>query len=253
MPLASNGTARPTVARPLYSQVRELMLERIERGDWKAGDALPNEFQLSHEFGVSIGTIRRAVEGLEDAGLVVRKQGRGTFLSGQRRAVDARRLHRLLGQDGRPLAPSEHLDGVARRAANPIEALSLRTATNAHVLQIDHLVRSQGRLVGLERTILDADRWAGLETRLTPAGHVYDILAEGGRAISAFSDTVAVERADMDVAQRLQISAGAVLLSIRRVLASADGAPAALRRGWYRPDRVTYAAAFDCTAPSLFD
>ena len=69
-------------ARPLYSQVREILLSRIDRGDWSEGELLPNEFQLATEFGVSVGTIRRAVGGLEEAGIVVRKQGRGTFLPG---------------------------------------------------------------------------------------------------------------------------------------------------------------------------
>ncbi len=75
--------ARAAVSKPLYGQVRELLLGRIGRGEWSPGESLPNEFVLASQFEVSVGTIRRAIEGLEDSGVVVRKQGRGTYISGQ--------------------------------------------------------------------------------------------------------------------------------------------------------------------------
>lgn len=81
---AENGLkpSRLTVPKPLYSQVRDVLLARIRGGEWGAGETLPNEFLLAADFGVSIGTIRRAIEGLEETGIVKRIQGRGTFVSG---------------------------------------------------------------------------------------------------------------------------------------------------------------------------
>ena len=80
MRVQSNSRAG-VMSQPLYAQVRERLLERIVSKEWHQGQVLPNEFHLAREFGVSIGTIRKAVEGLEAAKIVVRKQGRGTFVS----------------------------------------------------------------------------------------------------------------------------------------------------------------------------
>jgi GntR family transcriptional regulator len=251
MPPSSQAQSRTPIARPLYTQVRELMLERIERGDWRVGDMLPNEFLLSTEFGVSIGTIRRAVEGLEESGLVVRKQGRGTFVSGRLQAVDARQLQRLVGTDGRLLAATEHFERATPRAIFPAEALSLRCAPNSTVLQIDHFVRSDGRVVGRERTVVSVNDPGEFDECLAAGGHMYDALFRTGRTVFAFADTVAIERADTDLASALQLTAGAIVLSIRRVLMQAGDTPVALRRGWYRPDRVSYRAAFECHVPDL--
>jgi GntR family transcriptional regulator len=65
---------------PLYAQVRQLLRERIRSGTWRPGQLLPNEFEIADEFGVSQGTARKALDALAQDGLVVRRQGRGTFV-----------------------------------------------------------------------------------------------------------------------------------------------------------------------------
>ena len=67
-------------ARPLYAQVREHLVERIRSGEWKPGQLIPNEFEIAAEFGVSQGTARKAISELAAEGLVLRRQGRGTFV-----------------------------------------------------------------------------------------------------------------------------------------------------------------------------
>ncbi len=66
--------------RPLYAQVRERLVERIRSGQWKPGQLIPNEFEIAAEFGVSQGTARKAISELAAEGLVLRRQGRGTFV-----------------------------------------------------------------------------------------------------------------------------------------------------------------------------
>lgn len=68
------------VNRPLYIQLRDSLIDRIARGDWKVGKPIPNEIELARQFGVSAGTVRKALDSLEEARLVVRQQGRGTFV-----------------------------------------------------------------------------------------------------------------------------------------------------------------------------
>src|SRR5258708_2667354 len=67
--------------RPLYAQVRELMIRRMLRGDWRPGELLPSEGRLAAEFGVSQGTMRKALDEMATQNLVIRQQGRGTFIA----------------------------------------------------------------------------------------------------------------------------------------------------------------------------
>src|SRR5262245_50810624 len=69
--------------KPLYIQVRDVLTERIATGEWKPSAAIPNEGDLAREFGVSSGTMRKALDMLEDEKLLTRRQGRGTFVNDQ--------------------------------------------------------------------------------------------------------------------------------------------------------------------------
>lgn len=69
------------VTRPLYLQVHDALEERIAAGEWKTDTAVPNENDLARHFGVSPGTMRKALDMLESKGIVSRRQGRGTFVT----------------------------------------------------------------------------------------------------------------------------------------------------------------------------
>jgi GntR family transcriptional regulator len=86
--------------KPLYLQLRDALVERIAVGHWKAGDMVPNEFDLAREFGVSSGTMRKTLELLEKMHLVTRLQGRGTFVNDQASQDIVARYCKLRGPDG---------------------------------------------------------------------------------------------------------------------------------------------------------
>ena len=65
--------------RPLYLQVRDALAQRIATGEWKPGDAIPNENDLARQLGVSPGTVRRSLDLLESEHLLTRRQGCGSF------------------------------------------------------------------------------------------------------------------------------------------------------------------------------
>lgn len=70
-----------TVSRtPLYLQARQILLKRIEDGEWKAGTQIPVESDLASQLGISLGTLRRAVESLVSDGILLKRQGAGTFV-----------------------------------------------------------------------------------------------------------------------------------------------------------------------------
>lgn len=69
------------LVRPLYMQVRDLLVNHIVEGEWKPGTSLPNETALAQKLGISIGTVRKALDIMENERIVTRRQGRGTFVN----------------------------------------------------------------------------------------------------------------------------------------------------------------------------
>ena len=105
--------------RPLYLQVRDAMSARIAAGEWVPGSMIPNEGKLATEYGVSPGTMRKALSLMGGEFTVVRRQGRGTYVTDQaartRPAVNIRELRRIarkLGDNDRECieAAADELD-----------------------------------------------------------------------------------------------------------------------------------------------
>ena len=103
--------------RPLYMQVRDLVLERITSGTWKPGAMLPAEVDLARELGISSGTVRKALDALEAEHVVSRRQGKGTFVNDSTTQTLAWRYDKLRGKDGQAIAG--HREHERDRARGP--------------------------------------------------------------------------------------------------------------------------------------
>src|SRR5204862_8254338 len=66
---------------PLYQQIKALMTQRLQAGEWRPGEAIPSELELAARFKVSQGTVRKAIDELAAENLLVRRQGKGTFVA----------------------------------------------------------------------------------------------------------------------------------------------------------------------------
>src|SRR5919109_3395801 len=103
--------------RPLYLQLRDALAERIANGEWKPGSAIPNESDLAREFGVSAGTMRKALDLMESERLLTRRQGRGTFVNDQSSDELAARFSNLRAADGKrvcgQIKSADIIEGIA--------------------------------------------------------------------------------------------------------------------------------------------
>src|SRR5690606_16672125 len=95
---ASAAESGPTFA-PLYRQIRELLVRGLQSGEWRPGEAIPSEVELAARYRVSQGTVRKAIDELAAANLVVRRQGRGTFVASHREVRTQFRFLRLRPDD----------------------------------------------------------------------------------------------------------------------------------------------------------
>ena len=80
VPLDEAGSLAPAFS-PLYSQIKALILQSLQSGEWKPGEAIPSEMDLAARYRVSQGTVRKAIDELGASNLVVRRQGKGTFVA----------------------------------------------------------------------------------------------------------------------------------------------------------------------------
>lgn len=150
--------AEPGVAAgPLHERVKERILRRIVLGDWPEGKVLPSEAELARLFGVSYGTIRRAMQDLVAQGVVTRRRRTGTVVTGRTphhtlsRYYHYYRLHRA---DGALTTTTAHVVSSIRRQASTAEARELRLDENAVVCAIVRLREAEGQALMIDRVVI---------------------------------------------------------------------------------------------------
>src|SRR6266487_1979738 len=122
--------------RPLYLQLRDALAGRIAGGEWKPGSAIPNESDLAREFGVSAGTMRKALDLMEAERLLTRRQGRGTFVNDQSSDELAARFSNIRGPDGKRVCGQVASAEIAHGPANEMECTRLRLAPEDRVYRV---------------------------------------------------------------------------------------------------------------------
>src|SRR5262249_33202344 len=150
----------------LYSQTAEVLRSRIAQNMWKQGDRLPSETQLCEEFGVSSITMRRAVATLVAEGLLVRLQGKGTFVSSDHTIVQGPPELTSFTQDMRARgwrASARVLSLRTERASGRI-ATKLGLSSGALVSVISRVRLADGQPVAIQTAHLPGLLFPGLET-----------------------------------------------------------------------------------------
>lgn len=243
MPHAHLRTSTSALAKPLYAQVRTMLLDRIRNNEWPHGSSLPNEFALASHYNVSIGTVRRAVEGLEKAGVLVRKQGRGTFVARPEQTAFVARFGLLRSPASSGLALAYHLRGFARRKATVQECVRLRLMEGAEVLEMNHLVEAKSGVCGMETGAICVAAVVSAEGGTPAKTHPYTWFAEMGVIVTRVEDRLSALPASAEQAELLQLPEGAPVLQLERVAYALDDIPIEARTAVYR---TTEQLAFAC-------
>ncbi|MCG8510044.1 MAG: GntR family transcriptional regulator [Rhodospirillales bacterium] len=148
--------------RPLYKQVKDSIIQQLVAGDWRPGDKLPSEFELADKYRVSQGTVRKALDELTAQNLLVRQQGRGTFVSTHNPHRALFHFFHLIGSDGSRVLPTSHvLDREVRRATRE-EEKKLDLKSGSKVICIRRVRDMGGRPAIVEKIVVSASRFAGL-------------------------------------------------------------------------------------------
>lgn len=252
MPTAPSAADSPDVVAdegaapafsPLYQQIKTLILQRLESGDWKPGEAIPSETDLAVRFRVSQGTVRKAIDELAGDNLLIRRQGKGTFVATHSERHVQYRFLKLRNDSGEAETSERRVLDCKRVRASAEIARALQLRSGEAVLQARRVLLFGGVPRILEDIWLPGQAFKGLTAAQMVAykGPTYAMfeLEFGVRMVRADEKLRAVPASDDDAAL-LDVSAGAPLLSVERLSFTYNDAPMELRRGLYRTDSHHY-------------
>ncbi|MDD9720836.1 GntR family transcriptional regulator [Sulfitobacter sp. PR48] len=213
----NNGFATTDARLPAYARLRDTLAARIAAGDWTPDTPIPSEARLAAEFDVSVGTVRKAVDGLVSEGLLERRQGSGTFMRAPSFNASLFRFFPMRDSDGAPPSIPQSQMILRSRAEAPAEAAEALGSKD--VIKIVRLRSLSEVPVLFEEIYIPQARFAGFEElRDTDFGPLlYPVYFEHfGVLVRRATDEVSFGRATDTVAQQLRIKSGDPLAVIRR-------------------------------------
>ena len=250
---------------PLYQQIKALILQSLQAGEWRPAESIPSEMELASRYNVSQGTVRKAIDELASDNLLVRRQGKGTFVATHSaRQVQTRFLrlvpdepHAAEGEDGgsdtyspngKNILVDRTITACNRQRATSELAKALNLKTGDPVVYIQRVLAYKNDQGVSVPTILE-DIWlAGapfkglnLERLVESKAPMYAMFESefGISMVRAEEKIRAVNPTKAEVAL-LQVKPETPLLSVERLTYTYNNTPIEVRRGLYRTDTRHY-------------
>ena len=241
--LPSGAVRMRPAFRPLYEQIKILLTQSLVSGEWKPGEAIPSEIELAARYRVSQGTVRKAIDELAAEHILVRRQGKGTFVASHCEPSYQYRFLRVMPDSGEKIHPLNLFFGLERGKAHGESAAALGLKPGAPVLAFKRVMSFAGRPMILDEIVLDARQFPGMTLAELEefGGSVYSFYESvfGVRMIRAEERLRAVA-ADSVAAAHLKVPKGAPLLCVDRVAFTYGDKPVEWRRGLCRTDGFSY-------------
>jgi GntR family transcriptional regulator len=261
------------VFQPLYRQTETLLTQALMAGEWEPGGLIPSEAELALRFGVSQGTMRKAIESLRAEKLLVRRQGRGTFVATHREESTQFRFLKLRPDARPPRALRSHYLDCQRKKCPAEIARNLGLGTRGVELVIrrlliedtpkeamEHHVRAElldvperlgpmsgefgaGKILVYEEIHLPAERFPGLNFERLSAysGPLYGLLeSEFGVRMVGGTERLKAVIGPPEVCKAMHLKTSTPLLFVDRLTESYDRQPAEVRRAYYLNEGYHY-------------
>ncbi|QID17731.1 GntR family transcriptional regulator [Nitrogeniibacter mangrovi] len=227
--------ASPTFS-PLYRQIKSLMMQALESAEWRPGQAIPSEQELAARFGVSQGTVRKAIDEMAAENLLVRKQGKGTFVASHNDPRALFRFLRLVPEDGdlsHPVSlPLECWRAKAGQEASRVLAIE----PGEPIIIVRRLLKFSSKPVVVDEIYLPGEIFQGLSLEVLQSwsGSLYSLFeARFGLRMIRAEERIRAVAADRATADILKVKEGVPLLSVERVTYTYGDRPVEWRRGLY--------------------
>jgi GntR family transcriptional regulator len=214
---------------PLYRQVRDALAHELSKGTYLPGSALPNEKDLAAGHNVSIGTLRTAVDALVAEGMLIRQQGKGTFVAAHDRDRLRFYFFHVVEHDGeRTSYPNVGLVSFGDVKADATAAAKLAIERGQRIVHMRNLIRINDEPVVVDDIWLDASRFRGItedivRQRPSTLYHLYQ--QRFGLTVVRSLERLRATGCVAAHARLLGIEVGSPVLQIRRQAVAYDGTP----------------------------
>src|SRR5712691_8244002 len=148
--------------RPLYEQIKILLTQSLVAGEWKPVETIPSEFELAARFRVSQGTVRKAIDELASEHILLRRQGKGTFVASHNEPSYQYRFLRVTPDSGEKLQPQNLFFGLERGKAGGDAAHALGLKPGSPTLGFKRVMSFAGRAMILDDIVFAASQFPGL-------------------------------------------------------------------------------------------
>ena len=232
---------------PLYRQIKTLLTKRLQAGEWKPGEPIPSEIELAQRYRVSQGTVRKAIDELAAENLVVRRQGKGTFVATHSAQQVRYRFLRLVpdvpAEDGSMGAASRTIIEFKRMRTTAELSRQLNLRSTDSVFHLRRVLGFAGKPTILEDLWLPGAPFKGLTAERLGEyrGPMYGFFeTEYGVRMILAEEKIRAVAADASVAKILHVEPGSPLLSVERLSRTYDNKPVELRFGLYQTQAHYY-------------
>ena len=227
---------------PRYFQLKEIMRERIRSGEWKPGELIPSERELSEKYGISRMTARQAITELVNEGLFYREQGKGTFVS--QRKITQQLIH-LTGftEDirARGQRPGTKVLSATMHPADEETAEKLRINAGTPIFRLQRLRLADDEPLAIELSQISFKGCEGLLEEDLEHNSLYRLLeAKYGIALMEADQELEAGLTGSEEAQLLKISVASPVLFTRRITYSDRNQPIEYAKAVYCGNKYTF-------------
>ena len=229
--------ARSASADPLYKHVKHEIVRSLTEGEWKPGQLMPSEAKLAGRYSVAISTIRAALAELAMAGVVVRRQGKGTFVAIHGEEQSVYRHFHVVRNDGRKGLPVSEVVSFRKAAAEDEAAdlLALPRTPAPQVFKLRNILRVGGVAIAVSDIVLPASVFGGLTVRMLGEGRIlYAVYQQRfGITIVRTTEKVRSVGADAVAAKVFGMRLSEPVLEVRRGAYTFGGVPGEVGRSQF--------------------
>ena len=221
---------------PLYQQIKAMILASLQASEWLPGAAIPSEMELAARFAVSQGTVRKAIDELAADNLLVRRQGKGTFVATHQEDDWQFRFLRLAPDSGEKFHHTNQFLACEKVSAIPYIANLLKLKAGDPVIRIDRIQSFAGKPIVFEEIWLPGNRFKGLSLEVIQEWHgpMYAFYeSQYATHMVRAEEKIKAIAADEILAAHLQLPLSTPLLSVERVAFTYGNKPVEIRHARY--------------------
>lgn len=227
---------------PRYHQLKEILRERIRSGEWKPGDLIPSERELSESYDISRMTARQAITDLVNEGVFYREQGRGTFVTQNK--ITQQLLH-LTGftEDirARGQRPSTRVLAASLQPADETAATQLRLAPGEPIFVLRRLRLADDEPLAIEVSMLNFKGCEQLAEEDLEHQSLYQLLeSRYGIPLMEADQEIEAGLASEEEAKILNVPPGSAVLFTRRTTFTDRNRPIEYAKSVYRGNKYTF-------------